>query len=510
MRNFNATIVLVVLCLLAAACGARLTEEQRELGISGGAGTGEVAPGGAAGAGGDAGEVAGGDTGASGPIDVSSDPGSGGGQGSQPGGGAAGGSTGGDQAAAQEGSAGQAGQQASGDGGTQDTRAAPPGGNGGQTDVGVTEDKIVIANGSDISGAVPGLFEDAQLAVAAYIRRFASTEGTVYGRQLDYLPLDTKLDEQGNRNAYIEACDRAFAAVGSMSAFEQGAIDPITQCGIPDLRTAAPHPRMQEVEQMYSMDAMSPQLQPLAEYNFWKEQIGEGVKRSGYLFIDAETTRYQTQLVRDGTKQIGYEWPYVQPVDIAETNYAPFVLEMKNKDIRFVTFQGAYQQAVRLAEAMRQQNYWPEVFALQSNAYTPAYIESGGQAVEGTHIAVPSVILEEIDQHPELQEYRRWLKQVAPDAEPTGLGMYAWSAAKLFVEKLKEVGPELTRQKMLQALSQVQGYDGGGLLPPQDVGSRRNADCVIIVEVRDGGFVRVEPAQGMRCDDHVVETDTQY
>src|SRR3712207_8816356 len=110
----------------------------------------------------------------------------------------------------------------------------PPGGNGGETDTGVTETEIVIANVSDTSGAVPGLFKDAQLAVQAYVEYFNRTYGTIYGRKLKFLPLDSQLDSGANRNKYLQACDQSFAAVGSMSAFEQGGKDPIRQCGLPD------------------------------------------------------------------------------------------------------------------------------------------------------------------------------------------------------------------------------------------------------------------------------------
>ncbi|MFU8805561.1 MAG: hypothetical protein ACNA8W_17240, partial [Bradymonadaceae bacterium] len=41
------------------------------------------------------------------------------------------------------------------------------------------------------------------------------------------------------------ACDEAFGAAGSMSAFEEGATDPVTNCGIPDVRTVATSQPMQ-------------------------------------------------------------------------------------------------------------------------------------------------------------------------------------------------------------------------------------------------------------------------
>jgi hypothetical protein len=79
--------------------------------------------------------------------------------------------------------------------------------------------------------------------------------------------------------------------------------------------------------------------------------------------------------------------------------------------------------------------------------------------------------------------------------------MLGWSAMKLVVEGLKEIGPEPTREAMLEFLDGVSGWDGGGLTPPQEIGAKQLTSCTIIVEARDGAFHRVAPDKGFRCDD---------
>lgn len=521
MKGYRFTVGLAVLALTLTACGARLTDEQRDFAISGatggaaGTGGGDVGGGTAAGPGGD---TAGGTSG----ID---DGGTAGGTGS--GGGTDGGTTtgGSDTGGATDGSGtGGATDGGGTDGGTDtgadgttpdegggqtttDTRAAPPGGNGGATDVGVTEDKIVVANVADISGAVPGLFEDAQKAVQAYFAYFAASEGTVYGRQIELLALDSKITDGGNREQYLRACDDAFAAVGSMSAADGGASGPVEDCGIPDLRSAAVNAALQVVDSVYGVDAMKPGLLPTTEYNYWAEQHPDAIKKAAYLWIDNDTTQYQTEQNRAGTEKIGYEWVYERAIDIAETNYSSFVIDMRNEGVEFVTIQGAVTQATRLADAMQQQGFEPAVYALQTNLYTPDLIAQGGNAIEGAQLAVTGSLLEEIGSNPEMQTYAQWLQQIDPDARPTGLGMYAWSAARLFVQLIKEIGPELTREKLLSAIADVHAYEGNGLIPAQDIGNKQPADCIIIVEVQGGEFVRVEPSSGFRCDNKVVSTE---
>ena len=502
MTIVRAFAVFAVLSLLTVACGSRITEQQRQFVLSGsggqaagdgtaplGGGTpSEVAGGGnIPGGGGANNSVPGGGAGTATPPPGSGggdDPGTGGDGGDQPGDG------GGDQPGDGGGDQPGGGQQPT------DTRAAPPGGNGGETDTGVTEDTIIVGNASDVSGAVPGLFQDARDAVNAYVAYFSSTEGTIYGRQLQFLFKDTKLNSNGNRNAYLELCEDAFATVGSMSAFEQGAIGPITDCDIPDLRTASVNNEVMDLPTVYPADASRVAVQPMAEYQYWKRIQPQAVRKAAYLYIDSETTRFQTKQVVDATRKIGYHWEMHEPIDIAETNYVPFVLEMEDRGVQYVTFQGAYQQAARLARDMQSQGFKPKIYALQSNAYTPSYIEDGQSAVEGMHIAVPSVILEEINQHEELQLYATWLNQVAPGKKPSGLGIYAWSAARMFVDAVKAVGPNLTRKGLIEELKKVHAFDGNGLLPEQDIGGKYPADCVVVVKVQNQRFVRAEPSGG--------------
>ena len=139
----------------------------------------------------------------------------------------------------------------------------------------------------------------------------------------------------------------------------------------------------------------------------------------------------------------------------------------------------------------------PDVFALQMNIYDPRFIVEGGQNLEQfpVQIALLSQMTEEIEGSPELQTYRRWLKLIDPEAEPTGLGNYAWSATKLAYQLLKQIGPNPTRARMIEAMGQVAGWSADGLHPAQAIGSKDRANCVIMLEVRNASFARVHPAE---------------
>ncbi len=331
--------------------------------------------------------------------------------------------------------------------------------------------------------------------------------GGIYGRSIELKPLDARLDASQNRNHYLQVCEKFLGAVGSMSAFDEGIVSPLKECGAPDMRTAAVSKAAQEVPSVYSTDAMKPGVLPATDYMYWAKNFPEAIKKSGYLYILNATTEFQVGQNIRGTERLGYEWEYVSAIDVSETNYTTFILEMKKRGVRFVTMQGAYQQAAKIAQTMREQDFHPDIYVLQSNIYTPDFIITGGQDIEGVQIGSNGVLMEEIANHPELQLYRQWLKRIDPDAEPTGLGLYSWAAAKLFVETLKEIGPNVTRKAVLDHLGTVTDWTGGDLIPPQDIANGVPSICTIIIEVKNQKFVRKHPAQGYDCSGKVVSTD---
>ena len=68
--------------------------------------------------------------------------------------------------------------------------------------------------------------------------------------------------------------------------------------------------------------------------------------------------------------------------------------------------------------------------------------------------------------------YRCWLQQVSPGAVPNFFGLFAWSAARLFVEKSIALGGKLDRATLIDALRKGDNWTGNGLHVPQHVGAQ--------------------------------------
>ncbi len=486
--------------LASTACGARLSPSQRTTALSqyngnGGSG-GPAAPG----------STDGGTTGAT--TGVTTGSGTTTGTGPATTGGSGSGATG--TGGTTTGSSGTTTGATTG-GTTGDFRQAPPGGNGGATDVGVTKDSITIYNISDISGAVPGLFEDARFATQAYIKYFTAQYGTLYGRKIILKTLDSQLDTGPNRSAALDLCANGFAGVGSISAFDQGAAEPEKQCGVPDVRGLATTDEIKAVPNVFPANAAGTgKYRGLAQFGWAAAssdaKIKASIKKAGYIFSDGAVTQQQSTQDEQATKNaFGFNWVAHVPFPTSSTDYTQPVAQLKKAGAEFVTFSGAYQQAAGIRKAMDAQNYHPTVWQPTVTAYTPNYLQQAGAAAEGTYVGIQPTLLEEISHSKELATYATWLQQVNPSAVPTDLGQFAWGAAALFIDKMIKLGPKPTRKGLIALLNQEHNYTDNGLFPGQDIGGRKLSDCIQIIQVQNGKFVRVLPTSvyTWRCQDGV-------
>jgi ABC-type branched-subunit amino acid transport system substrate-binding protein len=376
---------------------------------------------------------------------------------------------------------------------------APDGGaeaascDGFKNSTGITDDKITIANASDISGPVPGIFESAQQASRAFAAYFNSTE-TICGRKLDVLLLDSRADAGADQQAYNRACDEAFAAVGSQSAFDYGGAGAAQDCGLPDLRAYSLSTDRTNCTTCYAAYGVRPGQVPNAMPQFWLKQEPEAVKHVGMLYVNAGAAPENAEAFRKAWEANGWNVDYFKSIDVSEFNYAPYVQQMKDAGIQLVNYTGPYQFTVKLQQAMAQQGFEPKVFLQDATIYDERYIEEAGEVGEGSYVYSQTNLFDDFS-IAEMKLYRAWLDQVAPGATPNIYGVYAWSATRLFVEEAVKLGGKLDRKTLLQALAKVRDWTANGMHVPQDVGAKTTANCASIIQLNGGKWSKVSPGE---------------
>ena len=378
--------------------------------------------------------------------------------------------------------------------------SAPPGGNGGATDVGVTGNQITLAVASDVTGVQAGLFKSTFQAMQA-LAAMVNSQGGIYGRGIKLLLLDTKADSVANQAAVRQACDNAFALVGSMSAFDNGGAATGEACGIPDVSAITVNPERAEAKNVYPAEPIGPHNFAIGTANYIKRTYGDTViKNAALLYLNAGVTRVNAAQRRKAYESVGFNYRMYQQVEVLEPNYAPFVQKMKDLGIQYVNMVANYQAIQKLLSAMDQVGYYPKVRDWDSVAYSQNFLTEGAPA-NGSIVFLNTAIYEEVSTNPEMQTYVQWLNRVAPGAKPDYFGFYAWSAGRLFMKVHQMVGPKITRKAFLAAVKTVHSWDDYGMHAAHDIGNKVVSPCFMYLEIKNQKFVRRAPAgKGWICN----------
>lgn len=482
MKAHSRTFIAIVfsLSLLASACGARLTADQRAAGI------GALTKGGST-----TGSTTGGTTGATTGATT---------------GGTTGGTTG-------------AGTTGGTSGGTTGTIGAACS-SGGATDTGVTANQVTLATVADVSGVQPGLFKSAWQAMQAFAA-YANSQGGICGRQVKNLLLDSQADSTQNRAAVQQACTSSFALVGSMSAFDDGGASVGQQCGIPDISAITVNAARSTASNVYPAYPVGPNYINTSWGLQIKQRYPDAIKKSAFITLNAgASVQNGNQRIQALTK-MGYTFVYTTQVQVVESNYSPYVQAMQQKGVEFIDMLADYQSIVRLQKAMQQASWFPQVRVWDSVAYSPNYLAQGETAVQSqppgcndvlksvpcpAYVFLNTALFAEASGNPEMQLYESWLQRVAPGAQPDYFGMYAWSAGRLFQKAATMVGAKLTRKALFTALQGIHSWNDYGMHTAHDIGAKREGNCTLYVEIKSSGFVRAFPSSGWTCTGSLMKT----
>jgi ABC-type branched-subunit amino acid transport system substrate-binding protein len=364
-----------------------------------------------------------------------------------------------------------------------------PGDASGATDVGVTDDAITIVAVADPGGPSPGLNQGVLDTMEAF-GAWCNEQGGINGRRLDVMLADAKLTEY--QAVVTGACDSALALVGGIAVLDQTGVPTQTACGIPNVPAAAV-----SAEQVYAPNTFQPLPNPQDRFQIggqrWvSSQHPDAIGAAAALRTKLSITETQSDRMIEALEPLGFDFTYVEASSVGETNWAPFVLAMKERGIRYVTLTSSYEEIIPLQKEMALQGL-DAVVELNVNFYNAKYPRQAGEVADGTYIDLTVWPFEEAEDNPAMAEYLRALRAAVPDTQPEELGVQSWSAALLWATAMKNLGSDVTREALVAELETITSWDGGGLHGETDPANQVPSDCIIVMQVRDGGFVRAFP-----------------
>lgn len=370
-----------------------------------------------------------------------------------------------------------------------------PGDAHGATAPGVTDTEIHIATIQDISGPVPGLFLGNQQAMKAF-EAYCNSLGGINGRKLVFDFLDSGL--VNSRAMFQQACT-SFALVGEMVVFDGAESEPAQTCGIPDVAAATASTKHAIRPNVVQPLPLPPNTWNIGPGRYIAKKYPSAISKAAMWYVNASTTLAASQRQVEGYKQIGFNWLINSQIGVVETGWQNLVDQMRQKDIQYVYVQSDVTNTVGMLNELKAQGIHVQVLDGGQAQYTPDLLSKGGAAAEGMYVTMTTVPFEEASSTPELQIFLHWLDQVSPDATPTALGVFGWSAGLLFATAAKALGSNVTRQGLMDQLHSIHAWNGHGLHGESNPGSNAPSPCFMYLQVQHGKFVRAYPSKGFDC-----------
>ncbi|HEU6454771.1 MAG TPA: ABC transporter substrate-binding protein, partial [Roseateles sp.] len=357
---------------------------------------------------------------------------------------------------------------------------------GFQNGPGITDSTITIGNSSDISGPVNGLFQAAQNGVKAYVAYFNATSN-ICGRKLALVTQDSRTDAGADQVAYQSLCSSSFAAIGSMSAYDSGGAQTAQGCGLPDIRTAITTDERAACSTCFAAQGSNAAYYENAPFTYFYKKDPALKQHTAVVYLNAGGAAENAATMKKVAEHLGATNVMMQAVNVSDLSYDSYVQSMKSAGIQYIIFVGAYQNTVKLQQSFKQNSFAPKVFVQDPTIYDPGYVSSGGSTYgDGTYVYMNFLPFSLASSNKEMSNYLAWLQQVAPGSSPTFYGVFAWSAAALFVKEATELGGKLTRASLVAALRGVHSWSANGMTAPQDVGGKTNGSCWRFVQLKGG------------------------
>jgi len=472
MRMPKLSVVLLALLLLAgaAACGSRLSDEERALALSSGGGA-DVGSGGEGVTEVTVGADATTDTLAAGPT-------------------ADGAATVGPEAGS-EGGAGPA-ASAGGEGVCRPGSATGPG---------VTPTEITVGNVSQLSGLVPGFGQTGINGAKAYLN-MVNSQGGVCGRTIKMVVADDRFQSATNRSETEKMADKVLALVGNTSVVDDGGAPVIDEKGLPDVSLATTKTRT-AAKNNFSPNPIDPTpdagngLVGILEY--FKQT--EGIKKPAIFYQNVATGVNQAKSYRIDFQRAGIPVAdeNVYAVSPTATNFNTEANHMKSTSVDFVITVAEVNAMANLARSFESVGYFPKVPFYGAQVYGKKFLQLAGKAAEGTKVGLIFAVPEEAPQNPAMAQFNEWYARTAPGQDVDFFALVGWVAADMFVHALRVVGPDPSQPKILAELSKLTSYDANGAVANINPAQKKATTCFQVVAVEGGKWVKKHPAKGFAC-----------
>lgn len=361
----------------------------------------------------------------------------------------------------------------------------------GATDQGVTDDSIMIGYGDDKGfTATPGLNQEMGDAMAAFIQ-WCNGLGGINGREIKGNRYDAAIFETAQ--VQKESCAQDFMMVGHGFGLDENAEPDRIKCKMPTVPGFTISPAASMGPMHYQalpgpVDEFNDATQQMLVDNY-PEYAKVGMVNSDSPAVAQGLLRYYGNLEAAGAEVTDCG---VELKSAGGDNYRAIIEKYKECGVTsFFSFTPPSPPIYSFLDAAHVEGL-DLPFASEATFYNDAVLEANvGELTEGVKVGMQFQPFENADTVPAVADYLSIMDEFG--GVKALLGMQSASSFLLWATVAKECGSDLTRQCMVDGLSKVTSWTGGGLHAESNPGDNRTPSCAILTEVQGDQYVQITP-----------------
>ena len=358
---------------------------------------------------------------------------------------------------------------------------------------GVTDTEVVIGANFPMSqtpAAGYAVIADGMRAYFDYI----NSQGGVYGRKITFLARDDHYNPADGVEVVRKLVeqDQVFAIVGGLGDPTQLAvIDYLEQNGVPDLFVGGGVVKFTEpvVKTRIGMTTdYGTEMKIMAEYI----KKNYGGKRMGIVYQSDTAGTSGMEMLTEALKDSDIQIVSKQAYDWGQFDLTTQMQRLKGDNPDFVSLManpGAAASAIKVA---REVLSWDVPLITSAVSAVELTIDlAGAKNAEGLVSLTTGKMISEADD-PGVQRHIEIMKQFAPNVTPVSMTQYGMTVAELFVQALKNAGPNLTRESIVEGAESIRDYCCLACLAPVNLSptDHRVSETMWFERVENGKWVR--------------------
>lgn len=351
---------------------------------------------------------------------------------------------------------------------------------------GVTKDEILVGATSTKTGAI-AVCGNVDEGASAYFKRINDTGG-VNGRKIKFIVLDDGYSPQraiGNVRRLMGQ-DKVFALISGCGTVTGAAVLSIAErdtipylfplVGLDDLVLPTKRNVFSILPQYGS------QVVTMIDY----VAKSQSPKTAAVSIINIAGHENWMKAVRAKLEALKITIVDEQVIDVAASDKAPFVTRVKSKNPDLFVMVDSAPGSARYILEMQRQNWKPKVITGINTLTDESFLRAVGTAGDNLVIA-PGVLLPTSD--PRSNECVDAVSGYDKGLNPSGYTSFGCLGAKLFVDAVRRVGADLTRERLIAELENTRNFQSGFSGPITfGPGVRQGLSTIYPVGLQDGKF----------------------